>query len=67
MTGKVKWFNGVKGYGFIIDDTGKEYFVHYTNIVKDGFKKLTKEKTVNFDTDTDANGRVMAVNVKELD
>jgi CspA family cold shock protein len=33
MTGKVKWFNPNKGYGFILTDDGHEYFVHWKSIV----------------------------------
>jgi CspA family cold shock protein len=41
MKGTVKWFNGMKGYGFIAGDDGKEYFVHQSgitpgNLLKDG-------------------------------
>ena len=38
MTGKVKWFNNEKGYGFIESDQLADIFVHYSAIVKDGFK-----------------------------
>ena len=44
MTGKVKWFDGKKGYGFITGEDGKEVFVHYSGIVKDGFKALNEKQ-----------------------
>ena len=38
--GKVKWFNESKGYGFIEREDGADVFVHYTNIVGQGFRTL---------------------------
>ena len=48
-TGKVKWFNAEKGYGFITTDEGKDVFVHYSSIQADGFRSLEEGQTVTFD------------------
>lgn len=48
-TGKVKWFNAEKGYGFITSDEGKDIFVHYSAIQGDGFKTLDEGQAVSFD------------------
>ena len=49
MTGIVKFFNDEKGYGFIISDSTKEeYFVHYSQIVMDGYKTLKEGDYVTF-------------------
>lgn len=49
-TGKVKWFNNQKGYGFITtDEGGKEIFVHYSAVKSDGYKSLAEGDAVEFD------------------
>ncbi len=49
-TGKVKWFNDQKGYGFITPEDGsKDLFVHYQEIVGDGFKTLAEGQEVEFE------------------
>ena len=69
MTGTVKWFNAIKGYGFITsDEGGEDVFVHYTAIVKDGFKTLRDGHKVSFELQSDTeNGKLRAVNVTPLD
>lgn len=67
MTGKVKWFDSKKGYGFIIgDDTGREIFVHFTGIVKEGFKSLSEGQQVSFEIGEGAKGD-QAVNVTVIE
>jgi CspA family cold shock protein len=47
-TGKVKWFNNAKGYGFIERATGGDVFVHHTAIQMDGYRSLNEGDTVSF-------------------
>lgn len=47
--GTVKFFNNEKGYGFISRDEGDDVFVHYSNIVGDGYKSLDEGQSVEFD------------------
>lgn len=49
MTGKVKWFNAEKGYGFIQREGGKDLFVHFSSIKSEGFKTLEEGWNVEFD------------------
>lgn len=49
MTGKVKSFNKVKGYGFIVSDDNSEVFFHFSDLVMDGFKTIDPESSVQFE------------------
>lgn len=49
MQGTVKFFNTEKGFGFIARDGGDDVFVHFSNIVGDGFKTLDEGQTVEFE------------------
>ena len=47
--GTVKWFNNVKGYGFLGHEGGNDVFVHFSSIQKDGYKSLKEGEEVIFD------------------
>ena len=64
-TGKVKWFNAEKGYGFITTDEGKDVFVHDSAIQSEGFKTLDEGAAVSFDI-TESNRGPQASNVTKL-
>jgi len=64
-TGKVKWFNAEKGYGFITTDEGKDVFVHYSAIQGEGFKTLDEGQAVEFDI-TQSDRGPQASNVVKL-
>ncbi len=55
-TGKVKWFNAKKGYGFITADTGEDVFVHFSEIQEGGYKNLDEGQAVEFEMTKDAKG-----------
>ncbi len=48
VTGKVKWFNEAKGYGFIERESGGDVFAHFSAIQGTGFKTLSEGQTVEF-------------------
>lgn len=57
-SGKVKWFNDTKGYGFITPDDGsKDVFVHFSDIQMDGRKNLEENDLVEFDVIQTEKGR----------
>ena len=56
QSGKVKWFNDAKGYGFIETNEGKDIFVHYSAIMKEGFKTLAEGQEVAFEVVDGAKG-----------
>lgn len=64
-SGKVKWFNASKGYGFIEQEDGSDVFVHYTGINGSGFKTLNEDDSVTFDVEQGTKGPA-AVNVTVL-
>ena len=63
--GRVKWFNEQKGYGFISRDDGEDVFVHFSEIVADGFKTLSENQEVSFEIKEGPRG-LQATNVKAL-
>ncbi len=65
LTGKVKWFNESKGFGFIKQDEGPDVFVHYSNIQGKGFRTLKEDETVEFELSQGEKGP-QAINVSKL-
>jgi CspA family cold shock protein len=55
-TGKVKWFNDSKGYGFIEYDGGEDVFVHFSAISGEGYRTLAEGAEVEFSVVPDAKG-----------
>lgn len=56
LTGTVKWFNNLKGYGFIKHISGKDVFVHYSVIEDQGFKTLNEGDEVLYELDQRVKG-----------
>jgi len=65
-SGKVKWFNGQKGFGFIQpDDGGKDVFVHISAVERAGLTGLKDGQAVSYDVQQDR-GKAAAANLKLL-
>lgn len=65
-TGTVKWFDSQKGFGFITNEqSGKDIFVHFSEIASNGFKTLEEGQQVSFDTTQGPRGE-QAVNVNYI-
>ena len=64
-SGKVKWFDAKKGYGFIEQASGEDVFVHYSNIAGSGFRTLEDGDEVTFDVVQGAKG-LQAQNVVKV-
>ncbi|MBR1949205.1 MAG: cold-shock protein [Alphaproteobacteria bacterium] len=66
LYGTIKWFNTKKGYGFIEPEiSGKDVFVHVTQLEKIGLKKLNDGQRVGYEL-YDDRGRIAAGNIKVL-
>ena len=66
LTGRVKWFNDAKGYGFIEQpDGGEDVFVHFSAITMEGFKTLAEGEEVEFELKQTDKG-LQAANVSRL-
>ena len=64
-TGKVKFFNAQKGYGFIApEDGGKDAFVHISAVERAGLGTLNQDQRVTYELETDQRGKTSAVNLQ---
>lgn len=66
-TGTVKWFNGRKGFGFIVPDEGEnDVFVHITAVQEAGLEGLEEGQKVEFEMKEGPNGKTVAVDLKAV-
>ena len=64
-SGKIKWFNSKKGYGFITDDeTNKDIFLHVSTLEESKLRVLKEEQQVIFDIKEEKN-KLQAINIKK--
>ena len=65
-SGKIKWFNAKKGYGFITDDeTNKDIFLHVSALEESKLRVLKEEQKIGFDIKEEKN-KLQAINIKKL-
>ena len=64
-SGKIKWFNAKKGYGFITDDeTNKDIFLHVSSLEESKLRVLKEEQKIKFDIKEEKN-KLQAINIKK--
>ena len=65
-SGKIKWFNAKKGYGFITDDeTNQDIFLHVSTLEESKLRVLKEEQKIEFDIKEEKN-KLQAINIKKL-
>jgi len=65
-SGKVKWFNSKKGYGFITDEkTNKDIFLHVSALEESKLRVLKEEQKIEFDI-KEENKKLQAINIKKI-
>jgi CspA family cold shock protein len=64
-SGRVKWFNNAKGYGFIEQEGGSDVFVHYSAITGSGYRSLEEGQQVEFEISQGPKGP-QAANVRPV-
>lgn len=63
-TGKVKWFNTQKGFGFVTGDDGVDAFIHHSEIQGEGFKDLAEGQEIEYDVvDSDKGPRAANIRI----
>jgi CspA family cold shock protein len=65
-SGKVKWFDNQRGFGFIVQSSGQDVFVHHSSITGDGYKTLEEGDAVSFDAIPGEKG-LKAQNVQRIE
>ena len=64
-TGKIKWFNPTKGYGFIENEGSKDVFLHVSALEKAGIETLQEGQAISFEIGEN-NGKENAINIKTI-
>ena len=64
-TGKIKWFNPTKGYGFIENEGSKDVFLHVSALEKAGIETLTEGEEIEFEIGENK-GKENAINVRKI-
>ena len=65
-SGKVKWFNSKKGYGFVTDEeTNKDIFLHVSSLEESKLRVLKEEQKIEFDIKEEKN-KLQAINIKKI-